>query len=279
MTCPDRPHDLDLLLAGEPTAPDVQTHLDVCETCAAEAALARRVDSVFAARGAVTAPPALIEAALAQARREASRESASGARTLAADRPARASGARGAVASRTDSRLWRVGGVTLAALLLAALSWTALRPDSTPQEAVVAENETPLAPPPLADDSLDTPQEDGARPEAPLAPEAETAPEPDRVAQTPRPAPRRVAPRAPRRRAARPDSSPEAPAPQPTPDTVQDPLVADAEPTPTPQDIDRAQADLELAFTLIAGAQRQAGRAVRSEAGALSSTLDQTLPF
>ncbi len=282
MTCPDRPHDLDLLLAGEPTAPGVQAHLDGCATCAAEAALARRIDAALASHRAVSAPPEVIAAALAQARPPLARPPLARpplapAHLHAPDRPARAGSARGLAAARPSSRLWRVGGVALAALLLATLSWTALRSPEASPEAVVAENEAPIVPEratPLAEDSVDI------EPDADVAPEADAAPE--RLAQAPRSAPRRIAPRRRAPRAPSPASqrlAPEAPALQIAPDTAPDPLLAENEPTPTPQDIERAEAELQLAFSLIADAQVRAGRAVRSEAGALSSTLDSTLPF
>ena len=74
-----------------------------------------------------------------------------------------------------------------------------------------------------------------------------------------------------------PKALPSAPS-ETAPETAPSPdLVAEAEPTPA--DIERAQAELQLAFALISDAQRQAGRAVRNETGALSSTLDQTLHF
>ena len=69
MTCPDRPDSLDLLLAGEPLAPEAdgaaRAHAEACDACSAEVALAAHIDAAFAARRTATAPPELIAAALA----------------------------------------------------------------------------------------------------------------------------------------------------------------------------------------------------------------------
>ena len=264
MNCPNRPTDLDLLLAGEPTDARVREHAETCTACASEVALARQIDAALASRRTVTAPPEVIAAALAEVRRTPTH------RALAEARPATAGAASGA---RTSRPLWRTSAFAFAAVLAFALAWTALRAPEPSTETVVAENEAtePLAEPTPVVTPADDPEVEPTAPEA----EASETDTPEAAA----PAPRRAAPR----------QRPRQPVPQPR--TPASPVDAEAAPdaaiaqndapeaAPTPEDIARARDDLQLAFALIGDAQRQAGRAVRAEGGALSTAIDQTIPF
>ena len=327
MTCPDRPDALDLLLAGEPPAPEAsgeaRAHAAACDACAAELALARRIDAALAARREVSAPPALVAAALAGARAEpvaaasvatrapingtAVNGAASGA-ARRAPRRQRPAASRGAVPGAHRARRLAMAA---AAIALLALAWAGLRTGAPalPAGPALASGETAEPTP------LPTPAASGdATPEADAPPSPTTSPLPlgegqgeghaDRSAapEAPTAAPlaapsRRTAPRraAARRAPRRATAVPEAPAlaqnnrpgaPEATDlqasgaegtDTA--PPATVAEPEPTPAQVERAEAELKLALGLIAGAQRQAGRVVREEADALSTTLNQTLPF
>ncbi|MGB3543131.1 zf-HC2 domain-containing protein [Rubrivirga sp.] len=196
----------------------------------------------------VPCPPVVVEDALRQTRRAPDR---------AASRPTR------------HSR--RVVGSGIAVLALCAIAATLLlRPDAPrPDIAVVSaapavlEDETPVAP-------ESAPTEDSASPDA-LGEAPAPAPQPAAPAPLSQPAP----------------SLPEPPALE-VAEASQDPTERDApledeslreDDMPTDAEIAEAQRDLALAFRLVADVQDRARHAVRSEAGTVASTIDQTLPF
>ena len=214
---------------------------------------------------APTCPPEVIEAALKTARR-------------APDRAPRPTPTR-RLSRRTVG--WAAG---LAVALALVVAWQAGGPSPAEGPATVAVAPTTDAVPP-PDSAVGGPE---------LAAPAPAAFPADLVAEVERQRPTEPAP------AASPDRADPTPA-EPVPDRpsrdvlpAQDlpaqnvaqaqPTGADpAEPTPTEAEIEGAQRDLALAFRLVADAQSQARSAVRDavrdEAGALSTTLDRTLPF
>lgn len=199
-------------------------------------------------------PPAVLEAALRQTRRA----------------PDRAPTQR----SRSTVTRWAVG---LAALLAVAVAWSA-RPDPTAALPEIADVETtePV-------DSMST--RPGSLSADPVPPTLEEMPplvaEADALLASPPPT------RSPRPPAA-PASPVDAPDPVdgPAPDLIADgddpkasPPSQEIEDAPSAEAIEAAREDLALAFALIDRAQSRAGQRVREEAGALSSTIDHTLPF
>ena len=246
MTCPDRPTDLDAFLAGEPVSDATRAHTETCDVCAYEADLDAHISAALAARRCTQAPPALVAAALAEARRQPASAGA-----LAAARPA--------VRNARPRRLRTAALAVIAGLAVLASVWmmnTAPLPETSPEsEPLHAETTSPAPQPPR------------------------TAPEPDGLAEaaeqsdTP-PAPR-AAPAPPRRR------SPARRAPAPP---AREPLVAqnDRQPDPTdtppsPDEIAQAEAELLLAFALIGEAQTQADRAVRNRTDVVPAAFDQAL--
>lgn len=238
---------LDAYRDGRLAEPDAQAFESHAATCAAcdDALLAD--DLGLSTLADVACPPAVLDAALAAARRPARH---------AADRgPIPASRSR-----RTPRRLRVVPLALAAGLALAATLWLLpSQEDASPEFA-----------------SLDAPAQDTAPAPPPPSPEveildAEAPPRPP----TPSPAPPAVRPRPPVTTPA-----PAAPSPEmiaaATPATEPDPLD---EPEPSPEDIAGARRDLALAFALLADAQSQARDAIRDDASALTSTLDTALPF
>ncbi|MEM1053966.1 MAG: hypothetical protein AAGI52_00450 [Bacteroidota bacterium] len=258
MTCPDRPHDLDLLLAGEPVSEDVRQHAETCEACAEEVALDAQITAALASRRTVSAPTGLVAAALAEAHRGAAAPAPS--HRLAAPRPA--------IRAAQPRRL-RVAAFAVLAAFALAMAWV-LRPVETPveqpltAEAPAVQRLTPDLPasvdPP---EELQTPDAD--------APPSEPAPE----AVAPAPRQRRAVPRAPRRAQRAAPPAPEIASQQD--DLAQNDPAEDAE--PSPEEIARAEAELKLAFALVGDAQDRARRVVRTSADALAPTIDHALPF
>ena len=256
MTCP-APHRLDAFLDGDLDAADaahVREHVAACPACGREAALARQVASALADARAVRAPNGLAAAAIAEARaRPPARPPA---------RPARASDRSPSLQSRRGRAL-SLAAVVLAAVVAVATTWATLDAPAPRHDAPLVAEGVPQGPstdavpvPPPAEQQAEAAAPDN-RPEAPTAPApVQAAPAP--LAEAPRPL---AAP------------PPDAPAPEPIAQ------AAPAEEAPTAAEVEQAKEDLQLALSLVADAQRQAGRALRDEAGPLASTLDQTLPF
>lgn len=270
MTCPDRPHDLDLLLAGEPVPETVRQHAASCEACHEEVHLDARITEALRSRRAVTAPAGLVAAALAEAKREAPPARPS-RRAPAASRPA--------VRSARPRRL-RIAGVALLAVLLVAALLLVRDTPETGTLTAEAPAET-VAPETSAPDPLD--EEAPAAPD--LAPDEEAAVAPTvapeeapRTLRDALPAPRRATPPRPRAPRRAPAPAP-APAPEEAPEQenlAQNAPDADA---PSPEEVAQAEADLKLAFALVGQAHSRARRAVATSADALSPTLDHALPF
>ncbi|WP_420453926.1 zf-HC2 domain-containing protein [Rubrivirga sp.] len=187
----------------------------------------------------VSCPPAVVEAALRSARRAGDRAPAAG---------------------RGLRRRFVWAPLALAAAL-AVVVGVSLDREPVP---VVAEATAPVAPTESAETTGDV-----DRAETPVPP-----PEADPVAPAPRPTPAPQTPQPDPRPAA-----PQAPAVAPTSDIAQAVPDVPDEAEPTTDEIEAARQDLALAFRLVAEAQSRAGDAVRAEAGPLSHTLDQTLPF
>ncbi|MEM6326175.1 MAG: hypothetical protein AAF791_03570 [Bacteroidota bacterium] len=250
MTCPDRPSDLDLLLAGEPVDDHVRAHAEACETCAEEVALDAKITSALRSRRAVTAPPGLVAAALAEARREAPVSRLG----LAASRPA--------VRVARPRRLRIAGGVLAAGLVLVAL-WITRDTADLDLEAGDLTAEAPASVPPSEPPAPEIVLPETTAPEA-TVPEARTV------------APRRAVAARPPRRAATPP-----PAPAPT-EAVPEPIAQAPPPPetePSAEEIARAEADLKLAFALVGEAQTRARRAVTASADAVTPALTHAIPF
>ena len=260
MTCP-APHRLDAFLDGDLDAADaahVREHVAACPTCGREAALARQVAGALADARAVRAPAGLAEAAIAEARARPSE----GAPARLPARPGRAGDRSPSLQSRRGRAL-ALAAFALAAVVAVATTWATLDAPAPRHDAPLVAEGVPQGPstdavpvPPPAEQQAEAAAPDN-RPEAPTAPApVQAAPAP--LAEAPRPL---AAP------------APDAPAPEPIAQ------AAPAEEAPTAAEVEQAKEDLQLALSLVADAQRQAGRALRDEAGPLASTLDQTLPF
>lgn len=254
MTCPPAPR-LDAYLDGDLDAADhdrVRRHVEACAACAAVVDAERQLAEAFVRARSVRAPEGLVAAALAEARKA---EAAAPARAAARPAPAADRAPTGPPARTRTPVLRRV--VVLGCAVAAALVSTWALLDSAPDSApAVAERVAP-APAPLADDGPAEPP--ALPPQTPPAAQAPAAPPAPPAAPAPPPA---------------------EPRPEEAPDS---PLVADAaldgEDAPSPADVEQAKRELQLAFALVADAQRQAGRTVRAEAGTLSDALDSTIPF
>lgn len=239
-------HRLDDYLDGrlpEPDAEAFETHTLSCADCDAALDAADRLD--LSPLRDVTCPPAVLDAALRSARRAPDRTAVAGVR-------------------RSRFRLPLVA-LALATVAVLAIGLARIAAPDVPTP-VVAERTVPVQPAP--NDELPAPE-----PEA--APLAETPEPPAPPPLTPeRPTPRR-APAPP------PPVPTVSPAPSPT-EAPQD-AIAQGE-TPPEEDlsleaVEAAQRDIALAFSLVAEAQTRAGDAIRTRAGSVSETLDQTLPF
>ena len=201
---------------------------------------------------AVTCPPEVIAGALRAARRAPDR----GARP----HPARRRTARPATA-------WAAG--LAAALAVAVGVWQGVAPDSgtDPVTVAVGPAQGPAAEPPvgLPPRAAETPSRPAPAADEPPAPRT---PRPDRAARASSPAEPPLA--------APPATAASAP---PADDVAQAAPAAPAEPEITEADVEDARRDLALAFRLVADAQTRARATLREEAGALSTTIDQALPF
>lgn len=262
-----------------------EAHLSDCAACEAALAFPDDLSAAFSDLGAVPCPPGLVDRALAEAEGAWPETWERALRGLAAEPcppeivEAALRRARHAP-DRAPHRLRRVrwvgAAVALAACVTVAFGWVrglAVEPAVEPiaqVRQVDARSLPDAAPPDPAPREAPAERDASAERAAPADPESAGAS--SAVASTVPPAAQ--APPTPQ------------PAPQPAPASATQPLVADAgdatqpdAPTPSPDDIAEAQRDLALAFGLVADAQSRAGQRVRDEAGALSSTLDHTLPF
>ena len=276
MTCDHATDRLDAFLDGESDAAEasaLRLHLADCDACAAELALAERLQATLRTMPRPTVPADLLAASLAAARTA----------ELPVRAPRRAADRRSAPGPSTRRRIaWGAGVIAPLVLVVALLS----RPDAS-REVVpppVAEQPRTLpAPPP---DRGAMPSAEGVAAAPPPAAPSPARPAAPAVAAT-RPATRSAPPRRRVRSAPAPRQDPApAVAPPPTPELPPEPeFVAELpepelpEPEPTPEQIAQARSELALAFGLIAEAQSKAGRAVRDEAGALTDALDLSIPF
>lgn len=229
-----------------------ERHLADCATCDAAlgAALDDPLDADLTALADVTCPPGVVEAALAAVRQPAP-PSRRPARPLAADRAAR----RG-----RPVRSWAVAAAVVLAALVVALLWrpsgTAVSPAPAVAERGGAETATPRSDAPVPDIARAAPP----RPDADVEADATPADAPVSAPETP--------------------VTETAPAETAPPDDLAATRNAPSGPddaAPTEAEIDAASRDLQLAFSLVAGVQRQADRALRHETGALDA-LDTALP-
>ena len=173
-----------------------------------------------------------------------------------------------ASARRSRFRLPLVA-LALAAVVVLAIGLARIAAPDIPTP-VVAEQTLPPAPP----EEAPVPEPEAA----PLAetPELEATPEPT-APSAPRPAPEQTAPR--------PALATPTPAIPPTPEATAPPRDAIAETDPqteedlSPEAVEAAQRDIALAFSLVAEAHTRAGDTIRTRAGSVSETIDQTLPF
>ncbi|PAP82212.1 hypothetical protein B1759_00190 [Rubrivirga sp. SAORIC476] len=243
---------LDDYLDGRLTEPDAEafeTHTLTCTDCDAALDAANGLD--LSPLREVACPPAVLDAALHAARRAPDRAPVASAR-------------------RYRFRLPLVA-LALAAVAVLAFGLARVLASGAPAPVVAEQILTPPIAPP--GEAL-TPE-----PEAP--PLADT-PEPAEAPELVAPSPPLPEPTAPRRAPAAPSPVPAvAPAPEPA-DAPQDAIAQrDAQPEEdlSPEAVEAAQRDIALAFSLVAEAQTRAGDAIRTRAGSVSETIDQTLPF
>ena len=249
MTCPDLDTVLD---AGFDLPADVRAHLASCAACSAELASAAALAAGFAEMRAETAPPGLVDAALAAARAEAASRPAP-ARRRAPDRAARPAPRRRAPAL--------LAACVLGVLLLAAGVWV-LR-DGTPRasgdlvaEAPVRTDRAAAPPAPSAPPPLEGPVAEAQELPAPPAEPTESAPL-GPPPSTPPPAP---------------------PVPRPTPaPAVQEASPAFVAEVPLPDSVAAARDGALLALSLVADAQRVAGRTLTHEAQRLGTALSDAV--
>ena len=241
---------LDDYLDGRLTEPDAEafeTHTLTCTDCDAALDTASGLD--LSPLRAASCPPAVLDAALRAARRAPDRALVASAR-------------------RSRFRLPLVA-LALAAVVVLAIGLARIAAPDIPTP-VVAEQTLPPAPP----EEAPVPEPEAA----PLAetPELEATPEPT-APSAPRPAPEQTAPR--------PALATPTPAIPPTPEATAPPRDAIAETDPqteedlSPEAVEAAQRDIALAFSLVAEAHTRAGDTIRTRAGSVSETIDQTLPF
>ncbi len=280
------PH-LDAYLDGQLSAADAQAyeaHALGCPWCAA--ALAAPLDPAFSAGGPadlraladVGCPPDLLAhvldapdapALFADGFRQLRAESCPPEVIEAALRTARRAPDRGARPARRTVRQVAAWTLGLAAALAVAVGLWPQAPALDPAGPAVAvsapaPDEAPAPEP--APESVPTPDE---RPQAAALPSPQAPDPPAATAEPARPAP----PPTPTASGTADDpAAPPLDALAAGPDTPSDDL-------PTEAEIADARRDLALAFRLVDKAQTRARDAVRDEAGALSETLDFTLPF
>lgn len=224
-----------------------ETHTATCADCDAALDDALALDGLATLRD-VTCPPAVVTAALRQARR-------------APDRAAVP------IARRSTSRLSLVV-LALAAAVALVVGLTRLDASDTPRVAEVVPPDLAPAEAPAPDPEPAPFADDDTKAEAPApGPAFEPSPTPQ-----PAPAPPAVAPPAPAPREVM-------MAPEDAVAQADGTLDESPEAAPTPEEIADAQRDLALAFSLIAEAQTRAGDALRSRTGSMSATIDQALPF
>lgn len=254
MSCPDLDTVLD---AGFDAPAHVRAHLATCPACAAELEAAAALAAGFAEMRAEAAPPALVDAALTAARSPATGPRPTSRR--APDRLARPSRPRRSLALL-------LAACALGMLMLAAGLW--LRsPSSTPVSDAVAARPAPTEAAPESPFS-------GPRPAAEAAAQEETSPAlaalpapgtgTARPAPAPPPAPRQAAP-------------PDEPAVPETPPRLETPVVELAAAAPLPDSVAAARDGALLAFSLVADAQRVAGRTITHEAERLGTALSDAV--
>ena len=270
MSCPD----LDTLLdAGFDAPADVRAHLASCPACADELAAAAALAAGFAEMRTETAPAAVVDAALRQAH---------------APRPTtRRAADRGPRRGRSVARRWALAAAALA--LCAVVAIGLLRGERAPEAPAIAGaaetvEQPPSQTPPDTGAPSAPPSVSSAAPPAP-APELPAAPElPPPPAEAPSPTlptagpppPAGIAPESAEPR--RPATSD--PAPQPTLDPNEltpAPIAAAATADAAPDSVAAAREGALLAFSLVADAQRVAGRTITSEAERLGTTLSDAV--
>ena len=252
---------LDAFLDGDLSARDAsafEAHAASCAECTSDLAVSRLLEAEWSAMAAVSAPPAVVEAALVAARRRAT------------DRPPAARTAR-------PRHLRLVAFGVLAVVVASAALW--LQRDASPAPPLQASTDTgsPGGPatetvaPALADaDGQREPvvQPDPVPSETPASPAAAPARRPARPAvesaAPPRPSPIRPA---------NPDPAARDAVPTPPRD-----LVAQAAPA-APDSVAQARQDLLLALSLVADAQSRASATVNLEFERATDALSDTHLF
>lgn len=255
--CPDLDRLVDDAMAGLPGAAErLEAHTAACPACAAEAVLAdepTHVPDVLDCLRGTPAPAAVVEAALAEARR--GRPARAGDRAPERRTPA-----------RSTRRIWTVVAASAAALVLVVLTQVRT-PSVVPEAPLVAEQVRPAAPAPPV---VDTVPETEAPPETPTSQPEATAPRPTApVAPVRQPAPVRQAAPAPVQQATAPAPTSEVQPFEPETDAF---LAA----APTPADTAAARADLMLAFAIVGRAQQAADAAVAAEMRRVNEALAPT---
>ena len=266
-----------------------EVHAADCDAC--DAALERDTDlaAFLAGLSDVTCPPAVLASVLSATEAEwpgawgrelrgLARETCPPEVLAAAVRQTRRAPDRGSAhvgSARSHVRAVTRWAVGLAALIALAMAWNAWFDAERPAPQIAQ------TVPPLPVDSSATPAatplRDAApaptRPEADAVARAAPRPDPAPPASVTPPTPSVTLPTTPPReqvaRAAAPDEA--------ISEAAAD--VANVDEPPSAQAIEAARDDLALAFALIDDAQSHARSRIRSEAGPISSTLDQALPF
>lgn len=230
---------LDAYLDGRLSDTDVaafEAHLADCETCIEASAPSDDVGRALRSLSDVACPPAVLEGALAEARRRAP------------DRAALP------LASRRSSR-WRRVVLPLVALVAAVVLWSVLPSD----------DETPA---PLATQDTETPDPEPIEDTTPPAPEiaAQQPDLPPPVIQT-RPTPTPPPPPTPQRQPSQ-DAQPQA-----QPDVPSQVELATAVPADS---VEAAKQELLVAFAIVADAQDHAADAVADGVGRVSDAIRST---
>lgn len=224
-----------------------EAHAGACPACAAELALARRLQGALRALPAEPCPYEVFQGALDRIARESK------------DRPALPSPA------RARRPRWHAAGVGVGLVALVALALVLARPANEPAPVEpVASTETPDPTPPAVDLPAAEPVPAGAG-------DTTATPSPARPETTP--TARRRAPRPAPYTAPKGDLAAARPTPSPAPEPSAE---------PTPAEVASAREGVRLAFTLFAEANRQATEAVRSNVGQqlehVTDALALTLP-